>query len=420
MNSSAASGHGLLRRTVLVVLPEKGDAAVAETQQAVVGDRHAMGVAGEIVEHVMGAAEGRLGIHHPLGLRGRGEIGGEGVGVAQRFELRIEVQLTGPERAVQLFEEQPAEEPGQHPHRQEEAGAASDPVLAIGGEAPARHHAVHMGMMQQLLAPGMQDGDEADLGAQVLGIGGDGAQGLGAGVEEQIVERGLVLKGDGRDRLGHGKDDVEILDPVEQLGLAIFEPLRAGERLALGAGAMATTVIGDALMAAAVALLDMATEGGGATAFDGAHGAQLPPAERRGMRLPVSGPAVAEHVRHFEGRGGHRRRSEIGRRGGRRWRGFGPGQQVEGTGGRAHRGGRHLQVARGGGQAAMTHQQLDRAHVGAGFEQVGGESVPQRVRRDRLLDPRYAAGFLAGLLHRRSSDRPARNIAREQPHARDA
>jgi hypothetical protein len=56
---------------------------------------------------------------------------------------------------------------------------------------------------------------------------------------------------------------VEILDPVEQLGLAIFEPLGARERLALGAGAMATTVVGDALMAAAVALLDMATEGGG-------------------------------------------------------------------------------------------------------------------------------------------------------------
>jgi hypothetical protein len=51
----------------------------------------------------------------------------------------------------------------------------------------------------------------------------------------------------------------------------------------------------------------MATEGGGATAFDGAHGAQLPTAERCGMRLPISGPAVAEDIRHFERRGGHRR-----------------------------------------------------------------------------------------------------------------
>jgi hypothetical protein len=202
----------------------------------------------------------------------------------------------------------------------------------------------------------VQDGDEADLGAQVLGIGSDGAQGLGAGVEEQIVEGGFVLKGDRRDRLGHGKDDVEVIDPGEQLGLAIFEPLRAGEGLALGAGAMATAVIGDALMAAAVTLLDMATEGGGATAFDGAHGAQLPPAERRGMRLPISGSGVAEDIRHFEWRGRHRRQSEIGRGRGRRWRRYGPGQQVEGTGGRAHRGGRHLQVPGSRRQATMTHQ----------------------------------------------------------------
>ena len=31
-----------------------------------VGDRDAMGVAGQIVENVFGAAEGRLGIDHPV------------------------------------------------------------------------------------------------------------------------------------------------------------------------------------------------------------------------------------------------------------------------------------------------------------------------------------------------------------------
>jgi hypothetical protein len=31
-------GHVLFRRAVLAVLPEEGDAAIAETQQAVVGD----------------------------------------------------------------------------------------------------------------------------------------------------------------------------------------------------------------------------------------------------------------------------------------------------------------------------------------------------------------------------------------------
>ncbi len=98
------------------------------------------------------------------------------------------MQLAGTEGVVQLFEEEPAEQARQNPHRQEEAGAAGDPALAIGGDAAARHHAMHMGMMQQVLSPGVQDGEEADLGAQVLGIGGDGAQGFGAGVKEQVVD----------------------------------------------------------------------------------------------------------------------------------------------------------------------------------------------------------------------------------------
>jgi hypothetical protein len=46
-------------------------------------------------------------------------------------------------------------------------------------------------MMQQVLPPGVRDRDEADLGAKVFGIGGDRAQGLGAGAEQDVVERFL-------------------------------------------------------------------------------------------------------------------------------------------------------------------------------------------------------------------------------------
>ena len=66
---------------------------------------------------------------------------------------------------------------------------------------------------------------------------------------------------------------------------------------------IAAAVVRDALMAAGVALLDVTTEGGRAAALDGAHDTTLPAAERAGVRLTIGGPAVAEHVRHFEGRG---------------------------------------------------------------------------------------------------------------------
>ena len=55
-------------------------------------------------------------------------------------------------------------------------------------------------------------------------------------------------------------------------------------------------------MAAGITLLEVAAEGGGATQFDSAHGAQLPAAERIGVRLPIAGAEVAEDIRHFESR----------------------------------------------------------------------------------------------------------------------
>jgi hypothetical protein len=40
--------------------------AIAERDQAVVGDGHAMGVAVQIVHHVFGAPEGTFQVHHPI------------------------------------------------------------------------------------------------------------------------------------------------------------------------------------------------------------------------------------------------------------------------------------------------------------------------------------------------------------------
>lgn len=68
----------------------------------------------------------------------------------------------------------------------------------------------------------------------------------------------------------------------------------------------------------------------------------------------------------------------------RAWRRLALGQQVQRAGGGAHGGGRDLQVARGGGQAAMAQQQLNRAHVGARFQQMRCERMAQRVPGDGL------------------------------------
>ena len=45
-----------------------------------------------------------------------------------------------------------------------------------------------------------------------------------------------------------------------------------------------------------------------------------------------------------------------------------------------------MQVSSRGAQIAMTEQQLDRAKIGAGLQQVNSERVAQGMRRDRLAD----------------------------------
>ena len=54
-------------------------------------------------------------------------------------------------------------------------------------------------MVQQVLSPGVQHTKEANLRAQMLRIGGDGAQRLRRRPEQDIVDHGLVLERDGVD-----------------------------------------------------------------------------------------------------------------------------------------------------------------------------------------------------------------------------
>ena len=72
----------------------------------------------------------------------------------------------------------------------------------------------------------MEYGDEADFGAQVFGRGRDGAQGLGGGVKQDVVNHGLILVGNYRNLLGQREDRMEIFNG-NKVCLTIFQPLRA-------------------------------------------------------------------------------------------------------------------------------------------------------------------------------------------------
>ena len=101
-----------------------------------------------------------------------------------------------------------------------------------------------------------------------------GAQRLGGGPEQNIVDGLLVLQGNGGDGLRYGEDHVKILG-VEKLGSAVFQPLGANQTLALWAVPVATAVVADALVVTAIAVLDVSPKRCSSTQLDGAYGATL-------------------------------------------------------------------------------------------------------------------------------------------------
>src|ERR1700674_580979 len=129
---------------------------------------------------------------------------------------------------------------------------------------------MQMGMMLQILPPGVEYGKKADLGAQMLGIGSDGAQGLGRGMEENAIDSPLVLEGDVGDLFRHRKYNVKIGN-LEKFGLPVLDPLGARQGLAFGTVTVGTGVIPDALMAAPVTHLDVTAESSGAAQFNRFH-----------------------------------------------------------------------------------------------------------------------------------------------------
>ena len=66
-----------------------------------------------------------------------------------------------------------------------------------------------MGVMVELLAPGVQHGEAPNLRPEMLGVPGDVLEGLGHGAKEQAIERAGVLQRQGPEVVRQGKDHMD-------------------------------------------------------------------------------------------------------------------------------------------------------------------------------------------------------------------
>src|SRR5262245_43891072 len=160
----------LVMSVLPIVLPAETDMGRVEIEQTAVGDGDAMDVTREIGQDLLGAGEGFFGIDHPFGLAQRREVGCEGVDVLERGEIGEELKLSCCMQSLDSFEEQASEQAREHPHCKKEAALAGHPTLSVRRQATTWYDAMQMGMMLEVLAPGVQDGADADVGAEVLGV----------------------------------------------------------------------------------------------------------------------------------------------------------------------------------------------------------------------------------------------------------
>ena len=65
-------------------------------------------------------------------------------------------------------------------------------------------------MVDERLAPGMQDGEEPEPGAEMLRVAGDHLKRPGRATEQKIVDDLGVLKRERREQLGYREDHVRV------------------------------------------------------------------------------------------------------------------------------------------------------------------------------------------------------------------
>jgi len=101
--------HQLLFVSLPIIFPAECDLAILEANQTVIGYRDPVGIAAEIIQDLLRAAERRLRVHHPLGLATALEHGLEVFGINQWLNRAMESQLAGGVGLVESAEEQAAE-----------------------------------------------------------------------------------------------------------------------------------------------------------------------------------------------------------------------------------------------------------------------------------------------------------------------
>ena len=353
-------------------------AAIGQHGQFAIAGGGLEDVAAEVTQRVLAGTD-RLAVNDPALLP-------EASGQARHQVGRGALQGAAKEGAVVI---------GQGMDVDEELSAAGDPVALIETQTAGGNQIVDVRVVDQRPAPGVEDAEHAQRGAEPVGVAGQVVEGLGRGGEEEVEAHLRVRAHPGAQGFRDGEGDQEVGDGEQEAGV-VGQPLVGVGLTALGTVAVVAGVVGEMEGAAGWAGEEFAAQGGGATGQElGQHLAQ-PPGQGGAEAFPVSRPPLAEQLVEMDRATagpcrtghGHEPGSEVGHEGIQALLMLG-----------ATEGGQ-VGVDDGGGGTSVTEVDLELPEVLALLEQMGGIAVAQAMDVGGLLDaggyPGEAEGALKG------------------------
>ncbi len=123
--------HDLHAVVIGIVPPPESDTAVAVIHEAIIRERATMRVPSEVVEHLLGAGERPLGIHHPWPGAELGHERSETSPVGARRGARCEGESPVVEGASQAGQILRPEDGRERLHRKQKRRAPADPPRAV-------------------------------------------------------------------------------------------------------------------------------------------------------------------------------------------------------------------------------------------------------------------------------------------------
>lgn len=201
--------HEFLLIVVGRIAPAKSNLAIFETNEPAIGDRHAVSVVSQILDHVPWPRKRLFDVDEPIFVFESPGKSIEGFAHLKRRQAAVELKLAATKRATQQSEELSPELSAQHfPGEEKLRIPAPNPACLIEGNTAGWNQAMDMRVSQQLLIPAMQDSQKAEACPQMPWIGSNRQQRLRNGTEEYAVDNRGILQRKRNEFVRQSKDHV--------------------------------------------------------------------------------------------------------------------------------------------------------------------------------------------------------------------